>query len=95
MQRKTILSALAAASAASFAATAAPAGAAVSSASISGTTATLNLDAARRQRDGVGVRGPARAWPATGGGLNSASDWDSVTPGDQTVPADGTFTCGR
>src|SRR5262249_21720919 len=29
---------------------------------------------------------------ATGGGLNSASDWDSATRGDQTVPANGTFT---
>ena len=27
----------------------------------------------------------------TTGGLNSGSDWDSATPGDQTVPADGTF----
>ena len=28
----------------------------------------------------------------TSGGLNSGSDWDSATPGDQTVPADGTFS---
>ena len=46
VRRSTILAALGTALAASFAASAAPANAAVSSASISGTTATLNLDGA-------------------------------------------------
>src|SRR3954451_11020376 len=46
MKRSTILAALAAAPAASFGATAFPAAAAVSSPSVVGTTATLNLDGA-------------------------------------------------
>ncbi len=98
MKLKSILAALGAAVAASFAATAVPAQAAVTSASITGTTATLNLDnadnnvtvsvapGAKPGAPGVLVHGQ------TTGGLNSPSDWDSATPGDQTVPADGTFT---
>ena len=92
MKRPTILAALATALAASFAATAVPADAAVSSASIDGTTATLNLDGAD---DNVTVSvsgGLLVHGQTTGGGLNSTSDWDSATPGDQTVPANGTFT---
>src|SRR5436305_1449987 len=91
MKPKTILAALGAAVAASFAAVAVPAQAAVSSASIVGTTATLNLDAANDYVT-VSVSGGLLVHGQTTGGLNSTSDWDSATPGDQTVPADGTFT---
>ena len=89
MKRVTILAALAAALAASFAAT--PADAAVSSASIDGPTATLNLDGADDNVT-VSVSGGLLVHGQASGGLNSGSDWDSATPGDQTVPADGTFT---
>ncbi len=77
--------------AASFAATAGPAHAAVSSASFVGGTATLNLDGADDNVT-VSVSGGLLIHRQTTGGLNSAKDWDSATPGDQTVPADGTFT---
>jgi Ca2+-binding RTX toxin-like protein len=90
MKPKTILAALGAAVAASFAATAGPAQAAVSSASIVGTTATLNLDGADDNVT-VSVSGGLLVHGQTTGGLNSGSDWDSATPGNQTVPADGTF----
>jgi Ca2+-binding RTX toxin-like protein len=98
MKPKTIMAALGAALAASFAATAVPAEAAVSSASINGTTATLNLDSADNNVTVSVAPGEKPGAPGvlvhgqTTGGLNSASDWDSATPGDQTVPADGTFT---
>jgi Ca2+-binding RTX toxin-like protein len=87
-----------AALAASFAANAVPAQAAVTSASITGTTATLNLDNADNNVTVSVIPGPKPGAPGllvhgqTTGGLNSPSDWDSATPGDQTVPADGTFT---
>jgi Ca2+-binding RTX toxin-like protein len=90
MKRPTMLAALATAVAASFAATAVPAGAAVSSASITGTTATLNLDGADDNVT-VSVAGGLLVHGQTTGGLNSGSDWNSATGGDQTVPADGTF----
>src|SRR5437763_15487434 len=90
MKPKTILAALGAAVAASFAATAVPAQAAVSSASIAGGFATLNLDAADDNVT-VSVSGGLLVHGQTTGGLNSGSDWDSATPGDQTVPANGTF----
>jgi Ca2+-binding RTX toxin-like protein len=86
-----MLAALATAVAASFAATAVPAGAAVSSASITGTTATLNLDGADDNVT-VSVAGGLLVHGQTTGGLNSGSDWNSATGGDQTVPADGTFS---
>jgi Ca2+-binding RTX toxin-like protein len=76
---------------AGFGATAVPASAAVGSASINGTTATLNLDGAD-DNETVSVSGGLLVHTGTGGGLNSSSDWDSATPGDQTVPANGTFT---
>ena len=85
-----ILAALGRGAAASLAA-AIPADAAVSSASIDGTTATLNLDGADDNVT-VSVSGGLLVHGQTAGGLNSGSDWDSATPGDQTVPADGTFT---
>src|SRR5438045_2003574 len=90
MKPKTILAALGAAVAASFAATAVPAQAAVSSASIAGGFATLNLDAADDNVT-VSVSGGLLVHGQTTGGVNSGSDWDSATAGDQTVPADGTF----
>ncbi len=91
MKRPTILAALATALAASFAATALPAQAAVSSASLDDLTATLNLDGADDNVT-VSVSGGLLVHGQTTGGLNSGSDWDSAEEGDQTVPADGTFT---
>jgi Ca2+-binding RTX toxin-like protein len=93
MKRRTTLAALITALAAGLGATAVPAQAAVSSASINDLTATLNLDGAADNvtvsvSDGVLVHGQ------TTGGLNSGKDWDSGTDGDQTVPANGTFTVG-
>src|SRR3954447_1626806 len=85
-----LMLALTAALAASLAMTAGAADAAASSASINGTTATLNLDRAD-DNETVSVVGGLLAHTAVGGGLNSATDWDSATPGDQTVPANGTF----
>ena len=90
MKRPTILAALATTLAASFAATAVPAQAGVSSASIVGGTATLNLDGADDNVT-VSVSGGLLVHGQTTGGLNSGSDWDSATAGNQTVPADGTF----
>src|SRR3954465_12461241 len=84
------MAALATALAASFAASAGPAHAAVSSASFVGGTATLNLDGADDNVT-VSVAGGLLVHGQTSGGLNSGADWDSVTPGDQTVPANGTF----
>src|SRR5262245_6372374 len=90
MRPATILAALAFALAA-FTTHAVPASAAASSASIDGTTATLNLDGAD-DTETVSVAGGLLVHTATGGGLASSADWDSATAGDQTVPADGTFT---
>jgi len=67
-----------------------PAHAAVSSASIDGQTATLNLDGADDNVT-VSVAGGLLVHGQVTGGLASGSDWDSATPGNQTVPADGTF----
>src|SRR5215208_180649 len=91
MKRMRILTALGAALAASFAATAAPAQAAVVSASIEGETATLNLDGADDNVI-VSLAGGLLVHNQSTGGLNSEADWDSANDGDQTVPADGTFT---
>ena len=91
MKRTTILAALSAALAASIAATAVPAQAAVSSASINDLTATLNLDGADDNVT-VSVVGGLLVHGQTTGGLASGSDWDSGTPNNQTVPADGTRT---
>ena len=85
MKRMRILAALGAALAASFAATALPAQAAVGSASIDELTATLNLDGADDNVT-VSVAGGLLVHGQTTGGLNSGSDWDSATAGDQTVP---------
>ena len=90
MKRIKILAALGAALVASLAATAGPAEAAVVSASIDGGTATLDLDGADDNVT-VSVSGGLLVHGQTTGGLNSGSDWDSATAGDQTVPADGTF----
>ena len=83
--------ALGAALAASLAGTAAPAEAAVASATVVDLTATLNLDGADDNVT-VAVAGGLLVHGQTTGGLNSGSDWDSDDDGDQTVPADGTFT---
>jgi Ca2+-binding RTX toxin-like protein len=90
MKRPTILAALATALAASFAATAVPAQAGVSSATINGQVATLNLDGADDNVT-VSVSGGLLVHGQTTGGLAGGSDWDSATAGNQTVPADGTF----
>jgi Ca2+-binding RTX toxin-like protein len=91
MKRTTILAALGAALAATFGATAVPAGAAVGSASVVDSTATLNLDGADDNVT-VSVAGGLLVHGQTTGGLNSGRDWASDEEGDQTVPADGTFT---
>jgi Ca2+-binding RTX toxin-like protein len=91
VKRLTTLAALVTALAASFAATAVPAEAAVSSASIDEATATLNLDGANDNVT-VSVSGGLLVHGQTTGGLNSASDWNSATADDQTVPANGTFS---
>ena len=90
MKRPTIPAVLVTALAATFAATATPAHAAVSSASIVGGVATLNLDGADDNVT-VAVSGGLLVHGQTTGGVNSGSDWDSATAGDQTVPANGTF----
>jgi Ca2+-binding RTX toxin-like protein len=91
MKRPTILAVLVTALVASYAATAVPAQAGVSSASIDGGAATLNLDGANDNVT-VSVSGGVLVHGQTTGGLNSGSDWDSSADGDQTVLADGTFT---
>ena len=74
---------------AGFGLNALPADAAVSSAAINGDTATLNLDGADDNVT-VSVSAGLLVHGQTTGGLASGSDWDSATPGDQTVPANGT-----
>jgi Ca2+-binding RTX toxin-like protein len=91
VRRSTTLAALGTTLAASFALTAPPADAAATSASIVNSTATLNLDGADDNVT-VSVAGGVLVHGQTTGGLNGPSDWDSATPGDQTVPADGTAT---
>lgn len=91
MKRRTTLAALITALAAGLGATAVPAQAAVSSASINDHTATLNLDGAADNVT-VSVSGGVLVHGQTTGGLASGRDWDSGTDGEQTVPADGTFT---
>jgi Ca2+-binding RTX toxin-like protein len=86
----TIAAALTTTLAASLAMAAPPAGAAVTSASIDGGTATLNLDGADDNVT-VSVSGGLLVHGQTTGGLNSGADWNSAAPGDQTVPADGSF----
>ena len=71
-----------------FAAAAPPAGAAVSSASIDGFVATLNLDGAN-DVETISVSGDVLVHTGVGGGLESTADWDSA-PKEQIVPADGT-----
>ena len=82
------LAALALALPATYVAIASPAHAAPTSASFVGGTATLNLDGADDNVT-VSVANGLLVHGQTGGGLNSGADWDSATPGDQTVPADG------
>jgi Ca2+-binding RTX toxin-like protein len=89
VKRMTTLAALITAVAATFAA--GPAHAAVTSASINDLTATLNLDGADDNVT-VSVAGGLLVHNQSTGGLNGEADWDSATDGDQTVPADGTFT---
>src|SRR5215213_8751964 len=91
MRRTATLATLAAALAASVAVTAVPADAAVSSASINDLTATLNLDGADDNVT-VSVVGGLLVHGQTTGGLASGSDWDSATPNNQTVAADGVHT---
>jgi Ca2+-binding RTX toxin-like protein len=90
MKPLKMLTALVAALAAMLATSAVPADAAATSATIDGKTATLTLDGSD-DNETVSVVGGLLAHTAVGAGLNSATDWDSATPGDQTVPADGTF----
>jgi Ca2+-binding RTX toxin-like protein len=90
VKRKTILAALSgAALAAGLGATAGPADAAATSATFDGTTATLNLDGTDNNVT-VSVSGGLLVHGQTTGGLSDGTDWDSATPGPQTVPANGT-----
>jgi Ca2+-binding RTX toxin-like protein len=91
MNPPMVLVALGAALAASVATNPASALAAVSSASIDGQTATLNLDGADDNVT-VSVSGGLLVHGQTSGGLNSGADWDSARAGDQTVPADGAIS---
>src|SRR5215207_6048604 len=91
MKPTTILATLATALAATFGATAVPAQAAVTSASTVDLTATLSLDGADDNVT-VSVAGGLLVHGQATGGLNSGKDWSSEKEGDQTVPADGTFT---
>src|SRR5688500_7350956 len=89
--RRTTMAALGTVLATILAGAATPANAAVTSASTEGLTATLTLDGAQdivtvTVSDGLLVHGQLT------GGLNSGKDWSSAEEGDQTVPADGTFT---
>ena len=65
--------------------------AAPTSATIAASTATLDLDAADDAVN-VTIEGGLVRHGLAGGGLASALDWDSAAAGDQTVPANGTFT---
>jgi Ca2+-binding RTX toxin-like protein len=85
------MAALITALAAGLGATALPAQAAVSSASINDLTATLNLDGADDNVT-VSVVGGLLVHGQTTGGLASGKDWNSGMDGEQTVPANGTFT---
>src|SRR5919112_6105157 len=91
MNPPMVIVALGAALAASVATSSADALAAVGSASIDGETATLTLDGADDNVT-VSVSGGLLVHGQTTGGLNSGTDWDSARAGDQTVPANGTFT---
>src|SRR3954452_11141280 len=88
MKSVKTLATLATELAASYVAIASPAHAAVTTASISGNTATLNLDGADDNVT-VSVANGLLVHGQTTGGLNSGSDWNSAMGGDQTVPADG------
>jgi Ca2+-binding RTX toxin-like protein len=71
-----------------------PANAFVASAAIDDLTATLNL-AGPFNRMTVSVAGGLMVHDPVDpvfDGTNSRFDWDSTRPGDQTIPADGTFT---
>src|SRR3954452_19088038 len=81
-KRPAVLAVLAVALA-GFGATAAGADAAIGSASVSGSTATLNLDGAN-DNETVSVSGGLLVHAGTGGSVSSSSDWDSATAGDQT-----------
>src|SRR3954451_8738892 len=89
MRRTGIAVALATALAAGFAFNAVPAGAAVTSATINQTTATLNLDGAD-DNETISVANNLVVYAA--GNAAPSVDWDTATPGDQTVAANGTFT---
>jgi Ca2+-binding RTX toxin-like protein len=91
VRRPITLATLVAAVATSLGAMALPADAAVSSASINELTATLNLDDANDNVT-VSVSGGLLVHGQTTGGLASGADWDSATPGDQTVAGDGVHT---
>src|SRR4051812_21870497 len=79
--------------AASLGVTAGRAEAFITSASVEGRTATLNLAGTFNVMT-VSVSGSVLVHDQTfpTGGLVSAADWDSARDGEQTVPADGTFT---
>jgi len=67
------------------------AGAAATSASTSGSTATINFDGAD-DTVSVTVEGGLVRHGVTGGGFTSVFDWDTAAAGEQAVPANGAFT---
>jgi Ca2+-binding RTX toxin-like protein len=95
VKRPAILAALGVALAAGAAITAGPADAFVTSASVDRLTATATLNLAGTFNSMTvsvsrGLLVHDQTTPT--GGLESGADWDSTRDGDQTVPADGTFT---
>ena len=83
-----IAAAFAAAVALALAANAAPANAGVISATTDGVSAQLNLDGANDVVS-VSVENGLLVHDPVGDGLKSSADWDSATPGEQTVAATG------
>jgi hypothetical protein len=83
-----IAAAFAAAVALALAANAAPANAGVISATTDGASAQLNLDGADDVVS-VSVKNGVLVHDPVGDGLKSSADWDSATPGEQTVAATG------
>jgi RTX calcium-binding nonapeptide repeat (4 copies) len=88
VKARAATAALAGALALALGATAAPANAEVVSATTDGASAQLNLDGADDVVT-VSVENGLLVHDPIGDGLKTGADWDSATPGEQTVAADG------
>jgi Ca2+-binding RTX toxin-like protein len=88
LKLRAITAAVAAAVTLALAAHPAPASADVVSATTDGVDATLNLDSADDVVT-VSVQNGLLVHDPVGAGLKSSADWDTATPGDQTVAANG------